>query len=396
MGDLGARRARDRGHRYWKALTTGKSVSLGGVPHDVYGITTRGVRTYVRELYRVLGLDERGITKFQTGGPDGDLGSNEILQSCDKTTAVLDASGVAYDPAGLDRDELERLARSRQQISAFDRSALGEGGFLILIGDENVTLPDGSTWRTGLDLRDRFVFTRYARADLFVPCGGRPATINSSNIKQLLADTSPWKYVVEGANLFITEDARRCLEDAGVHLIKDSTANKGGVTSSSLEVLAALAMGPKDHDCLMTGQGGNSPLPDFYLKYVDEILRRIEENCCDEFKVIWTANNSGKEPMRKIEASKRLSQEIGTLTDHIAAADLSEEFLREVLNQALPEMLVERCGLEQLMDQLPKAYAKAIAAYWIASKFVYKHGVSESNAFAFHSFMGKFSADSNC
>merc|ERR1712178_674719 len=65
--DLGARRARDRGHRYWKALTTGKSVHLGGVPHDVYGITTRGVRTYVQELYKALGLEETTITKLQTG-----------------------------------------------------------------------------------------------------------------------------------------------------------------------------------------------------------------------------------------------------------------------------------------------------------------------------------------
>merc|ERR1712157_209888 len=94
-------------------------------------------------------------------------------------------------------------------------------------------------------------------------------------------------------------------------------------------------------------------------------------------------------------ASKRLSQEIGNLTDHIAASDLSEEFLRLILNRALPELLIKRCGLEQLMDQLPKAYMKAIAAYWIASKFVYKHGVSESNAFAFHSFMSQFSGDSN-
>jgi len=339
--------------------------------------------------------DEKSITKLQTGGPDGDLGSNEILQSCDKTIAILDVSGVAYDPAGLDRRELERLARNRQQISCFQRTALGEGGFLVLVGDENVELPDGSKWRSGVEVRDKFVFTKYARADLFVPCGGRPATVNAANVKGLLADGLPWKYVVEGANLFITEDARRSLEDAGVHLFKDSTSNKGGVTSSSLEVLASLAIAPKDHDRLMTGEGGgsNAPLPDFYLKYVDEIIQRIEENCRDEFNVIWAANTSAKEsPMRKIEASKRLSQEITTLQDHIAAADLNDELLREVLKQALPEMLVEHCGLETLLERLPQAYVKATAAYWIASKYVYEHGVVGSNSFAFHAFMCRFMA----
>lgn len=30
-----------RGYPYWKALTTGKGVALGGVPHDTYGMTTQ-------------------------------------------------------------------------------------------------------------------------------------------------------------------------------------------------------------------------------------------------------------------------------------------------------------------------------------------------------------------
>lgn len=53
---------------------------------------------------------------------------------------------------------------------------------------------------------------------------------------------SRFKYIVEGANLFISEDARAVLEDAGILLFKDASTNKGGVTSSSLEVLAGLAM----------------------------------------------------------------------------------------------------------------------------------------------------------
>eukprot|EP00438_Fugacium_kawagutii_P024375 Skav213351 [mRNA] locus=scaffold317:56072:56493:- [translate_table: standard] len=60
-----------RGYPYWKALTTGKSVALGGV------------HSYVTELLKELGENEEQITKFQTGGPDGDLGSNEILISKD-------------------------------------------------------------------------------------------------------------------------------------------------------------------------------------------------------------------------------------------------------------------------------------------------------------------------
>merc|ERR1719262_2110560 len=82
--DWAAEHARERKYRLWKALTTGKSVKLGGVPHDVYGMTTASVHTYVLELLR-------------------QLGSNEILVSKDKTIGVVDGSGVLYDPAGLCR-----------------------------------------------------------------------------------------------------------------------------------------------------------------------------------------------------------------------------------------------------------------------------------------------------
>ncbi len=41
---------------------------------------------------------------------------------------------------------------------------------------------------------------------------------------------------MEGANLFISEGARKKLADSGVILFKDASTNKGGVTSSSYEV----------------------------------------------------------------------------------------------------------------------------------------------------------------
>lgn len=70
--------ARERGATWWKSFTTGKSAAkLGGVPHDVYGMTSLGVRQYTLGIMRHMGLREKDITKVQTGGPDGDLGSSE-------------------------------------------------------------------------------------------------------------------------------------------------------------------------------------------------------------------------------------------------------------------------------------------------------------------------------
>jgi len=125
MMDWAALHARERGASWWKSFTTGKSAErLGGVPHDTYGMTSLSVRQYVIGIYEHLGLDEKEITKVQTGGPDGDLGSNEILLSSDKTIAVIDGSGVLADPAGLNREELIRLAKLRSPVGNFDKSKL--------------------------------------------------------------------------------------------------------------------------------------------------------------------------------------------------------------------------------------------------------------------------------
>ena len=65
--------ARDGGtetETWWKSFTTGKSANLlGGVPHDVYGITSLSVRQYGLGIYKQLGLREKDITKVQAGGP---------------------------------------------------------------------------------------------------------------------------------------------------------------------------------------------------------------------------------------------------------------------------------------------------------------------------------------
>jgi len=59
------------------------------------------------------------MTKFITGGPDGDLGSNEILMGQEKIVGILDGSGVLYDPEGLNRDALLELVQNRQMVEHF-------------------------------------------------------------------------------------------------------------------------------------------------------------------------------------------------------------------------------------------------------------------------------------
>jgi len=309
--DWAALHAKSRGYKFWSALTTGKSEALGGIPHDVFGMTTRGVHQYVLGVIRKLGLDETALTKLQTGGPDGDLGSNEIKISKDKTVAIVDGSGVLYDPEGIERSELTRLATSRKMVIHFDRSKLGPKGFLVLIDDHDVTLPDGRLVDSGMNFRNNFHLDPLASAELFVPCGGRPAAVNLSNVDKLFVNGKPmFKYVVEGANLFFTQEARLKLEEAGVVLFKDASANKGGVTSSSSEVLASLCMIDSEHARLMCIK--DEIVPDFYNRYVIDTQNRIESNANAEFECIWAESLRDPSVPRCIITDK-LSQRINEL-----------------------------------------------------------------------------------
>lgn len=70
-----------------------------------------------------------------------------------------------------------------------------------------------------------------------MPCGGRPEAVNISNMNALIdAEGKPhFKYIVEGANLFFTQQARFLLEKRKVVLFKDSSTNKGKLPTSSTE-----------------------------------------------------------------------------------------------------------------------------------------------------------------
>jgi glutamate dehydrogenase len=371
--------SRQRGYGFSKAFTTGKSVSIGGIPHDLYGMTTLSVHEYVLGILAKLGIREEDVTKIQTGGPDGDLGSNEIKISKDKTIAIVDGSGVLYDPNGLDREELNRLADLRQMVTHFNRERLSEGGFLVLVSDKDISLPDGSHVESGLHFRNEFHLSKYAKADFFVPCGGRPESINSRNVDRLFdEDGRPkFKYIVEGANLFLTQEARLVLEEAGVIVFKDASANKGGVTSSSQEVLASLALSPEEFPESMQVVGGN--IPDFYATYVEAVQERIKENARMEFECIWREYERTSIPRSVL--TDQVSKKINYLNDTIQQSNFLWENMslrRYVLEHTIPDVLIDKVGLDHLFERVPDNYLKAIFSSHLASHYVYKFGMDAS------------------
>ena len=384
-----SQRARERGYKFWKSFSTGKPLSDGGIPHDIYGMTTNSVHEYVLGILRKLNIEEDRITKVQTGGPDGDLGSNEILISREKTTCVIDGCGVLFDPEGLDRSELVRLARKRVMVEQFDKNKLGKNGFFVHIKDKNLKLPDGTVVENGLQFRNSFHLHPMLRADLFVPCGGRPNSITIQNWKQLLDDngTPRFKFIVEGANLFLTQQARLALEAKRVVIFKDASANKGGVTSSSLEVFASLVLTDEEYEnnlCVLDGK-----TPPFRNLYVNDVLTKVRENARMEFEVLWNENQKSKTPLAIL--TDQLSDRINKVSDSIHHSDLckDERIFKTVIENHCPPSLLKLVGIENVLQRVPKNYLQSIVSSWLASHFIYELGLN-ADEIDFHSFVRRF------
>ena len=374
---------------FWKALSTGKAPENGGIPHDLYGMTTASVHQYVLGTLEKLGLEEKDVTKIQTGGPDGDLGSNEIKVSQDKTIAVVDGSGVLYDPAGINREGLLGLANQRVMVEHFDKSLLSSDGFFVSVNDKQVTLPDGTLVSNGEEFRNTFHLHPLAKADLFVPCGGRPAAVNINNWQQLFAqDGRPkFKIIVEGANLFITEEARLRLEEHKIIVIKDASANKGGVTSSSLEVFASLALSDEEFEKHFRVKNGT--VPDFMRKYVGEIIQTVKDNARKEFELLWSEN--AKKGLPFTHLTNIVSRKINDLTDSIFNSSLPAnlQLKNRLIEDYAPNSLLELIGLESILARVPDNYLNAIVATRLATGFVYSHGL-DGNEIDFYTYLQKF------
>lgn len=379
--------AKKRGAPWWKSFFTGKSPTLGGIPHDKYGMTSLSVREYVKGIYRKLNLDGSKVTKMQTGGPDGDLGSNEILLSNEKYISIVDGSGVLCDPNGLDRDELISLAKSRSFISEYDVSKLSKDGYRVLVDDKDVVLPSGEVVANGTTFRNLYHLRTKERVEMFVPCGGRPEAINVNNVDKLIGEDKKAliPYIVEGANLFITQGAKLRLEKAGSIVFKDASTNKGGVTSSSLEVLASLAFddaGFFEHMCV--DREGN--VPEFYKEYVKEVQEIIKRNAQLEFEALWREAELTRKP--KSVLSDELSYAINDLTEELSASSLwdDEAFRNAILSEALPKKLQEVIGLDVILTRVPSNYLRAIFGSYLAGRFIYERGPNPGQ-FAFFEYM---------
>ena len=353
-------RAERRGHKLAASFMSSKAGA--GINHKEYGVTSEGVTVFLEVALRAVGIDPRkqDFTVKITGGPDGDVAGNEIkilhreYGSHAKVVGIADGSGSAEDLDGLDMDELLRLVGLSEPIASFDAAKLGPRGKVI-----PVTAPDGVRARN--TLHNRVI------ADAFIPAGGRPQTIHIGNWADfLLPDGTPSsKVIAEGANLFITPEARQKLGEKGVLVLKDSSANKCGVICSSFEITASHLF--TEAEFLANKQ-----------RFVGEVLVRLRALARAEVELLFrerTRNPSVLMP----EVSVRLSRAMMRVQDAIDAVldDLSSDdraLADALVLEHLPPVLREIAG-DRVKSRLPVAYARSIVSSSLAARIVYREGL---------------------
>ncbi|KAJ7689737.1 hypothetical protein B0H14DRAFT_3050520 [Mycena olivaceomarginata] len=104
-----------------------------------------------------------------------------------------------------------------------------------------------------------------------------------------------FKYIAEGANLFITQQAWA----ARLFLEK----RKGGMTSSSLEVLAGLAPSTQEYTNLMISKDGKPSA--FYEAYVRDVQAKITENAAAEFLCMQREHTLHRDLGRAVEHTQQ-------------------------------------------------------------------------------------------
>jgi glutamate dehydrogenase len=431
--DAVAFRAKERGYAYWRTITTGKSF---GIPHDTYGMlenqdlfglvphgksgteliingesvvtdtdmnriyeniggqvetsgmTTTSVMGAFRTLIAHCNAKEEDLNLMMTGGPDGDLGSNEIQCYKGKICLVIDGGSILFDPEGLDKEALMKIGFMRHtdpraNSLVFPEEKLSPNGFRVPLKGKNITLPDGTFVADGAMFHRNFItdpanrkFIEQADIQAFIPCGGFKDTINQRNVKDFTSLFSELRFIVEGANVFFDDSARRYIaKKTGILQIKDSSANKGGVFSSAVaEVLTAF---------LFEDEYEKRLLEDIPTRWalIRDMLNLVRTHACNETAMLLEIHEKNPETPLFV-LSEQTSEQIfafqNLVADAMDAILADEDLLWQVMVAYIPGVLVKILGRDAILGIMNaeklRAYRNAIVTKKLASTAFYRHG----------------------
>lgn len=362
-----------------------------GINHKEYGVTSQGVHVYLQQVLKFLGIDpdKDTFTIKISGGPDGDVAGNELVNlhrdypKTAKLVALTDISGTIFDPEGLDLDEMVKLFKQGHAIRHYPARLLHDGGYLLdrftkrnptSLTQETLCYRkiDGKVvedWLNGSEMNSLWRNNLHnAKSDVFIPAGGRPRTLSDTTFKDFLDETGKptSKAIIEGANLYLTQKARRSLEKLGILIVKDSSANKCGVICSSFEVLSGLTLTDEEFIKIKP-------------ELVKEILERLNQCALNEANLLLRTHKETGDFLTDIseKISERINRFTYTILDYLdplpLSSDPNDPLVRTFLDYCLP--ILRNNYQKQLLEQIPDHHKKAIIACHIASQIVYNRGL---------------------
>ena len=170
--------------------------------------------------------------------------------------------------------------------------------------------------------------------------------------------------MVEGANLFITDEARDYLGQSGVAIVKDSSANKCGVICSSLEIIAAMLLSEKEFLSIKS-------------VYVKEVLRLLRQLAGTEALGLFNERLRQPEvdlPRISVEISRQMIR-LADIVNEGFERWLPEEhaIANEFVLAYLPSSLVSYLG-DAMIERIPQTYRRHLVAAILSSRIVYREG----------------------
>ncbi len=427
-------RAKERGYPYWRTITTGKSF---GIPHDTYGILkngdlfglihhedektelqingeTRAVTADMEEIYKHIGgkieisgmtttsvmgafrtlinhydCKEEDLNLMMTGGPDGDLGCNEIQCYKGKICLIIDGGSILFDPEGLDKKELMKIAFMRHTSPrvnslGYPKEKLGKDGFQVLLKGKNITLPDGTFVEDGAMFHRNFLtdpenrkYIEKADIKAFIPCGGFKDTINHGNIRQFAELFKELRFIVEGANVFFDDTSRRYIASSTEILqIKDTTANKGGVFSSAVaEVLTAFLFENEYEKYLLEDKATRWAL----IRDIQTLVSTYAAAETDMLIKIYEKDPSIPLFVLSEKTSEQIFAFQKIVEENIQTVLVDGDLLWQILKVYIPEILVTSLGQESILrimnSEKLTAYRNAIITKKMSSMAFYQNGL---------------------
>ena len=165
--------------------------------------------------------------------------------------------------------------------------------------------------------------------------------------------------IVEGANSFISPEARLELQKLGVVIVKDASANKCGVITSSYEIISGIILDEPEFQSVKN-------------KLVQEVMEILRRRADDEAEWLFAHFVPGGKPMT--ELTEELSGAINAKNRELRKflEENPQYVTDELILSHLPEIFSKK--YRKNLKRIPASYRRAIASVELACRIVYRLG----------------------